>query len=51
MCSTKPGRGTSSPFPDHYEQTRIDGKEHPADIVINNLPVIIVSVRGSASGS
>jgi hypothetical protein len=28
-------------FPDHYEQTRIDGKEHPADVVINDLPVII----------
>ena len=41
MPSTRSGRGTSSPFPDHYEQTRIDGKEHPADVVINDLPVII----------
>ena len=40
MSSSKPGRGISS-FPDHYEQTRIDGKEHPADVVINNLPVIV----------
>jgi post-segregation antitoxin (ccd killing protein) len=32
---------SSSPFADHYEQTRIDGKEHPADVVINNLPGII----------
>jgi hypothetical protein len=41
MSSSKPRRGTSCAFPDHYEETRIDGKEHPADIVINNLPVII----------
>jgi hypothetical protein len=41
MFSRTTGRGTSSPFPDHYEQTRIDGKEHPADVVINDLPVII----------
>ena len=41
MSSTRSSRGTSSPFPDRYEQTRIDGKEHPADIVINNLPAII----------
>jgi hypothetical protein len=41
MSSSKSGRGTSSPFPDHYEQTRIDGEEHPADVVINDLPVII----------
>jgi hypothetical protein len=30
----------ASPFPDHYERTRIDGKEHSADIVIGNLPKI-----------
>jgi hypothetical protein len=41
MSSTRSCRGTGSAFPDHYEQTRIDGKEHPADVVINNLPVII----------
>jgi hypothetical protein len=41
MSSSKPGRGTNNPFPDHYEQTRIDGKEHPADVVISNLPVIV----------
>jgi hypothetical protein len=41
MSSRTTSRGTSSPFPDHYEQTRIDGKEHPADVVINNLPVIV----------
>jgi hypothetical protein len=41
MSFNKPSGGTSSPFPDHYEQTRIDGKEHRADVVINNLPVII----------
>jgi hypothetical protein len=41
MSSTRSSRGTGGPFPDHYEQTRIDGKEHPADIVIGNLPVII----------
>jgi len=41
MSSTRSCRGTGSPFPGHYEQTRIDGKEHPADVVINNLPVII----------
>jgi hypothetical protein len=29
---------SSSPFPDHYERTCIDGKEHPADVVIGNLP-------------
>jgi hypothetical protein len=31
---------SSSPFPDHYERTRIDGKEHPADVVIDHLPKI-----------
>jgi hypothetical protein len=31
----------ASPFPDHYERTRIDGKEHSADIVIGNLSSII----------
>ena len=31
---------SSSPFPDHYERTCIDGKEHPADVVIGNLPRI-----------
>jgi hypothetical protein len=31
---------SAPPFPDHYERTRIDGKEHPADVVIGNLPVI-----------
>jgi len=41
MSSSKPGRGNLSPFPDHYEQTHVDGKEHPADVVINSLPVII----------
>jgi hypothetical protein len=41
MSSTRSSRGTSSPFPDHYEQTHVDGKEHPADVVINSLPVII----------
>ena len=41
MSSSKPSRGTTSPFPDHYEQTRIDGKEHPANIVINSLPAIV----------
>jgi hypothetical protein len=28
-------------FPDHYERTRIEGKEHPADFVIDHLPVIV----------
>jgi hypothetical protein len=41
MSSRKLGGGNVSPFPDHYEQTHVDGKEHPADVVINNLPVII----------
>ena len=31
---------SASPFPDHYERTRIDGKEHPADVAIGNLPKI-----------
>jgi len=31
---------SASPFPDHYENTRIDGKEHPADVVIGNLSAI-----------
>jgi hypothetical protein len=31
---------SASPFPDHYECTRIGGKEHPADVVIGNLPKI-----------
>jgi hypothetical protein len=31
---------SASPFPDHYERTRIDGKEHPADVVIGNLSKI-----------
>jgi hypothetical protein len=31
----------SRPFPDHYERTRIEGKEHPADVAIDRLPVII----------
>ena len=31
---------SASSFPDHYERTRIDGKEHPADVVISNLPKI-----------
>ena len=41
MSSRKLGGGNVSPFPDHYEQTHVDGKEHPADVVINSLPVII----------
>ena len=32
---------SSSPFPDHYERTRAEGKDHPADVVIGNLPGII----------
>jgi hypothetical protein len=32
---------SSSPFPDHYERTRIEGKEHPADVAIDRLPVIV----------
>lgn len=35
----------ASPFPDHYERTRIDGKEHPADVVIGNLPKIKKYIR------
>ena len=31
----------SRPFPDHYERTRIGGKEHPADVIIDRLPVIV----------
>jgi len=31
----------SRPFPDHYERTRIEGKEHPADVTIDSLPVIV----------
>jgi hypothetical protein len=31
---------SAPPFPDHYERTRIDGKEHPADVVIGNLSKI-----------
>jgi hypothetical protein len=31
---------SASPFPDHYERTRVDSKEHPADVVIGNLPKI-----------
>jgi hypothetical protein len=31
---------SGSPFPDHYERTRIDSKDHPADVVIGNLPKI-----------
>ena len=31
---------SAPPFPDHYERTRIDGKEHPADAVIGSLPQI-----------
>lgn len=36
---------SASPFPDHYERTRIDGKEHPADVVIGNLPKIKTHAR------
>ena len=31
----------SRPFPDHYERTRIEGKEHPADVIIDSLPEIV----------
>ena len=31
----------SRPFPDHYERTRIEGKEHPADGIIDRLPKIV----------
>jgi hypothetical protein len=34
MSSTRSCRETSSPFPDHYEETRIGGKEHPAEDLI-----------------
>ncbi len=33
------------PFPDHYERTRIDGKEHPADAVIDKLPAVVRARR------
>lgn len=36
---------SASPFPDHYERTRIDGKEHSADVVIGNLPKIKKVIR------
>jgi hypothetical protein len=32
---------SASPFPDHYERTRIEGKEHPADLVIDRLPRMV----------
>jgi post-segregation antitoxin (ccd killing protein) len=41
MSSRTTSRGNVSPFPEHYEQTHVDGKEHPADVVINNLPAIV----------
>ena len=45
MSTRKPGRKTRSPFPDHYEETRIEGQENQAAVVINNLPAIVRSKR------
>ena len=45
MSSAKPGRRTARPYPEHYERTRPDGKEHPADIVINQMPSVIRSQK------
>jgi len=39
------GRQPRSPFPDHYEETRIEGQENQAAIVINNLPAVVRSKR------
>lgn len=29
------------PFPEHYERTRIEGKEHPADIAIDRMGEVV----------
>ena len=36
---------SATPFPEHYERTRIDGKRHPADAVIDKLPVVVRARR------
>ena len=33
-------RRRRNPFPNHYESTCIEGKQHPADAIINKVPVI-----------
>lgn len=45
MPSAKPGRRSQSPFPAHYESTRIEGKQHPADAVIDRLPAVVRARR------
>lgn len=37
MSPAKRGPGTPGPYPNHYERMKRDGKEHPADVVIDNL--------------
>jgi hypothetical protein len=39
------GRQPRSPFPDHYEETRIEGQGNQAAVVIGNLPAIVRSKR------
>jgi hypothetical protein len=45
------GRQPRSPFPNHYEQTRIEGQENQAAIVINNLPAVVRSKRRLSKSS
>jgi hypothetical protein len=45
------GQRIQSPFPNHYEQTRIRGQANQAAIVINNLPTIVRSKRRLSKSS
>jgi hypothetical protein len=45
MSPTNGGRRTPRPYPEHYERTRAEGKEHPADIVIDRLSSMVRSRR------
>ena len=45
------GQRIRSPFPNHYEQTRIEGQENQAAIVINNLSAIVRSKRRLSKSS
>lgn len=45
MPSPAPRRRARGPFPSRYESMRIEGKEHPADAVIDKLPAIVRARR------
>lgn len=41
MSPTNRGRRAARPYPEHYERTRVEGHEHPADQVIDRLPSMV----------